>query len=131
MTSTIRIYTNDVERERLRQDAYARTQNRLSLNRHRTRRAGLRQLTVIGIVAKERGDKTLYNEVRASLELPKGAKFDETFEVVPSRRCSRARRYGFASNRVIRYQIEEIPPQDLFPLVETKALAAANDNRIV
>ncbi len=60
-----RIYTNDVERERLRQQAYSMTPTqRLSLNRHRIRRARGRQLTIIAIVAKERGDRTIEANAR-------------------------------------------------------------------
>lgn len=130
-TNRIRIYTNDLERERLRQAGYAMTPNRLSLNRHRTRRAGERQLFVIALIARERKDETLYREVRKMLALEPTDRVDELVDIVESRRPTRAQRHAFASNRMLRQHVFESARQlRSFPLQETPAKVAADLDRI-
>jgi hypothetical protein len=130
-----RIFTNDLERERLRQDAYARTPNRLSLNRHRPRRAGERQLIVILLIAVERQDRTIQRDARNRLNevagLEPGTRFDTLFELVESRRHSRAQRFGFASNRVLDYQVLDVTPECGVPLVDVASMTAASHGRLV
>jgi hypothetical protein len=125
MSTVHRIYTNDVERESLRQEAYAQTGARLSLNRHRTRRSSDRNLTIVAIVAHDRGDRTLYDECREALNLQSGTRLDTTYELVNSRRCSRSRRHGFASNRLLDTVVLDMPVGQAFPLSDVPALSAA------
>lgn len=134
---TIRIYTNDVEQERLRQGSYAETPNRLSLNRHRLRRAKIRQLTVIAIVAAENKDRTIYKECRERIaeltddSIPTKAKLNGHFDLVDSRRPSRSQRYAFASNRMSREHImESLNQVHTFPQQEDRAMDDADKDQL-
>lgn len=130
--TTYTVYSNDLERERLRQAAYAMTPNRLSLNRHRIRRAGIRQSLIIAMVASENSDRTIEREARFQAGLEKGQRIDEIVNVVESRRPSRSQRRAFASNRMSRQEIfESVQELPTFPLTETAALVAADADRLV
>lgn len=134
---TQRIYTNDLERERLRQASYAKTQNRLSLNRHRLRRAKVRQLAVIALIASENKDQTIYRECRtrmAELEesMPTSQPLAKFVDVVDSRRLTRAQRFAFASNRMLDEHILDHTEQvHTFPQSEDRAMDAANADKLV
>lgn len=92
---TQRIYTNDVALEQLKQAKAVESENRLAVLRNRIARAGVRKLIVIALVANARGDKTIASEARAKLaeklDLGKGFKLADTFELVNSRRESRSK----------------------------------------
>lgn len=88
----IKLYTNDLELERLKQNKVADSENRIPVLKNRIARAKDPKLVAILMVATERGDRTIAAAARAKLGLPKGTKVKDVVTVVESRRPSRSKK---------------------------------------